>query len=255
MQARPTVQVVWPKPGKVLIGIMAANVVCYVLQLVLLRAGVGFVGDLYISPAGVFDRLYLWQPFTYMWLHSPRDPFHLLMNLIMLWWFGTKLERWWGPKRFLTAYVIFGLGGAALTLLTGLMAQTALLGPLFPGFWQGSHLGASGAVLGIVVAFGVVFANEQLHLLFLGAVKARTLVLIIVAVNLLMALSFSPVSTTSHFGGMIAAYIVCRGLWRPAKWKELGRRFGLARRRRKTERELRILEGGRGRQDDPRNWN
>lgn len=256
------VQIAWPKPGKALIALIAANVVIYVLQLLLLRANQSWVLDLYLSPNGVFSEGKVWQPLTYMFLHSPKEPFHLLLNMVWLWLFGSQLERWWGTKRFLTAYFIFGLGGAALTLLVGALSTTALLSPLLPDFYLSPHLGASGASMGIVVSWGLVYAEQEMHFFLLGRMKDKTFVLIIVAFELLRALSFSPISSTSHFGGMAAAYVLCRGLWRPSKLKALFRRAKLRQQRSKVEAQLRVLEGGnKGPQgpkkppNDPKHWN
>jgi rhomboid-like protein len=245
-------QVSFPRPGRALIAIIVANVVCYVLQLLLLRANQTWVTELYLRPSAVFESGKVWQPFTYFWLHDPARTFHLLWNMLWLWMFATRLEHWWGARRFLTAYGVFALGGAALTLLIGLASRTSVLGPLLPNFWTGPHLGASGAVMGMTVAFGLTFANEEMQLLFLGRMKGKTFVLIMVAIELLVALSFEPTSSTSHFGGMIAAYVLCRGLWRPSRWKEVARRAELLRKKKKIESELKVIRGGK---DDPSSWN
>jgi rhomboid-like protein len=251
-------QVSFPKPGRALIGLLVANVVCYVLQLLLLRANQTWVTELYLRPSSVFEGGKLWQPFTYFWLHDPTRTFHLLGNMLWLWMFGTRLEHWWGLRRFLTAYGVFALGGAALTLIIGLLSRTSVLGPLLPHFWTSPHLGASGAVVGMTVAYGLTFANEEMNLLFLGRMKAKTFVLIILAIELLVALSYEPTSSTSHFGGMIAAYILCRGLWRPSKWKDMARRADLQRKKKKIEAELKVIQGGKsngGGDGNPSDWN
>lgn len=262
MRGQVQTQIAWPKPGRVIITLIAINVVVYVLQLLLLRANQGWVEDLYMSPAGVVDRLHVWQPITYMFLHDPKEPWHLLFNMVWLWLFGSQLERWWGGKRFLIAYFVFGLGGATLTLLVGLLSKTAVLSQLMPYFWIRPHLGASAATMGIVTSWGLVYAEQQMHFLLLGRMKGKTFVLIIIAFELLRALSFSPVSSTSHFGGIAAGFILCRGLWRPSKIKELFRRAKLQKQRKHVEAQLKVLEGGKNappshKQDpkDPKTWN
>lgn len=261
MRGQVSTHIAWPKPGPVVIGLIAANVVIYVLELLLLRANQHWVRDLFLSPTGVFDRLQLWQPFTYMFLHDPQAPFHMVFNMLWLWLFGSQLERWWGPKRFALAYGVYGLGGAALTLLVGLLSTTDVLAQLLPAFWQRPHLGASAATMGIVVSWGLVYADQEMNFLLLGRMKGKTFILIVVAFELLRALSFAPVSSTSHFGGMAAAFVLCRGLWRPSKLKEMARRAKLRRQRKRVEAELKVLEGGRQRgpdkpdPKDPKNWN
>ena len=157
-------------------------------------------------------------------------------------------------------------GQGLLTLLVGLLSKTAVLSPLLPSFWVRPHLGASGAVMGVLASWGLVYANEEMHFIILGRMKGKTFVLIIIAIELLRALSFDGVSSTSHFGGMFAGLVLCRGLWRPSKWQEIFRRARLQKQRRRVEHELKVLEGGKGTRGpdgppkgpdpkDPKYWN
>jgi membrane associated rhomboid family serine protease len=245
----------WPRPGRGVIALLAINIVFYVLELALMRAGVP-VAELFLTPAEVFDAGKFWQVGTYWWLHSPARVMHLLFNMLWLWMFGTQVERWWGTKRFAIAYVIFGFGGAALTLIVALLSRTDVFGPLLGGAWTRPHVGASGPVMGVLIAWGMTLGNQTMNFLFLGQMKAKTFMLIIIAIELLTALSFDEVSSSSHFGGMIAAFILCRGLWRPSEWQGVVKKIQLARRRKKIEHQLRILEGGKGDPPkDPRDWN
>jgi membrane associated rhomboid family serine protease len=260
MQRGAAAQIIWPRPGRVLLSVVVANVVLYVLQLILLRAGAqGLVEALYLSPREVLEGR-VWQLFTYAWLHSPVAPSHLLFNMLLLYSFGARLERWWGAPRFLRAYVLFAVAGGLASLAFGALAYVGPLAPLFSGVLNGPHLGASGAVMGMVIAFGLTHGDEQVALLLGPPMKARTLVWVVVGIDLLVALSFSPVSSSSHLGGMLASVILCRGLWRPSAWGRALRRVGLAAKRRRIEAELRVIEGGRGgaprsrAQDDPKNW-
>jgi membrane associated rhomboid family serine protease len=257
------VGIAWPKPGKAVTALLAANIVCYVLELLFLRANFTWVRDLWLSCSGVFDHGKIWQVVTYWFQHDPGGSgrggvTHLLFNMVVLWMFGSPLERMWGSKRFLIGYFIFGLGGAALTLIVGLLSQTDALLPLIGDFWTKEHLGASGPIMGVTVALGLAFANQPMNLLFLGNIKGKTFILIMVAIELLVALSFDATSSTSHFGGMAAAFILCRGLWRPSRWRDLFRRNSLKRQQRRIEEELREIErknttpkGVR----DPKDWN
>jgi membrane associated rhomboid family serine protease len=250
--------------GKVVIGLLVANFAFYVIELILLRANFGFVlRELPLSPSGLFDEGRVWQPLTYMWLHDPERPMHLIFNLVWLWMFGAPLEQWWGGRRVLGSYFLFGLGGAALTLLVGLLSRTAVLAPYLGDFWMKPHLGASGAIMGLTVAWGIVYADRTMNFFFLGEMKGRTFLWIIIGMELLVALSFDPVSSTSHFGGMAAAFLLCKrppkagrdpkvagqspqgGLWRPSRIKETLRRWELERQRAKIESELRVIQGGK----------
>ena len=246
--ARPA----FPKPGRALIVLMAANVALYVVELILMRLGVTAVSRLFLTPSDVFQHLFLWQPLTYSWFHAPDAPFHLLLNMLWLYLFGAPLEAWWGQKRFVTAYFIFALSGAVFTLMTALSFD--VLG-IVPSFWVSPHLGASAAVMGMTVAWGLAFANQEMHFFLLGRMKGKTFVLILVAVELLTALSFSGVSSTSHFGGIVGAVILCRGLWKPAKVRSLVRNAKLRQQKKKLETELRLIQGGQKFPDDKSEWN
>jgi membrane associated rhomboid family serine protease len=255
-----TSTIAFPRPGKVLIGLLATNVVAYVLYLLFIRAQVPVDRYLPLVPEQLLTRGWLWQPFTYMLLHDPRSPGHLLFNMLWLYMFGSQMEAWWRGRRFLSAYVIFGLSGAALTVLVGALSRLPFTGGLLDGVYFAPHLGASGAVSGVLVAWGIVHADETFNFFLLGAMKGKTFVLIMIAFELLVALSLSPVSSTSHFGGMIGAVVLCKGLWRPSRWTAMFQRRALVRRRRAIEHELRVIEGGKGKpktpeDDDPSRWN
>ncbi len=259
---RPTgvqTQFSWPRPGKAILALLIINLVVYVVELILVRAGASaFVQSLMLTPASVFESYSVWQPATYMLLHSPTAPTHLLFNMLWLYFFATPLESWWGPKRLVTAYIVCGLSGAALTLIVALASRTPAMSGLLAGFWGRPHVGASGAVMGLVIAWGLVHGDKKMNFLLLGEMKAKTFVLIIIAFELLVALSLDSTSSTSHFGGMIGAYILCKGLWRPARWAQLANKAKLDRKKRSLERELRVIEGGKGKDDlpdDPKKWN
>jgi membrane associated rhomboid family serine protease len=100
-----------------------------------------------LRPAWVVERLWVWQLLTYMFLHG--GFFHLLFNMFVLWMFGTQIERLWGPTRFLHYYVVCGLGAAALSFVFN---------------YNSIIIGASGAVLGVLLAFGMLFPNQYIYL-------------------------------------------------------------------------------------------
>lgn len=252
------------RPGPVIIGLLAANIVAWVLEVVFIRLDFDVIGAFGLSPAKVLERGWVWQPLSYMFLHHPGAPSHLLFNMLFLWLFGTPLESWWGGRRLLVAYGVCGLGGAALTLLVGGASRLDALAPALGSFWTVPHVGASGAVMGLTVSWGITFARQKMNFLLLGEMTGRTFVLIIILFELLVLLSLEQgTSSSSHFGGMAAALVLTKGLWRPSRWVEVFRRRSLEQRRKRIERELRVIEGGQGKgaepgpkpPDDPKKWN
>jgi hypothetical protein len=104
---------------------------------------------------GVFRHGFLWQPFTYMWLHSTESPWHLVMNMFSLWMFGGQLEMAWGSRRFLRFYLLCGTGAGLIIL-----GWNALVGEWAP------TLGASGAIYGVLTAFSLLWPDRTIMLLF-----------------------------------------------------------------------------------------
>lgn len=178
--------------------IMVACAVIWVLQLIV---GSQFplteLGS--VSVRGVFEHFYLWQPFTYMWLHAPNTILHLLMNMFALWMFGGELEMAWGSQRFLRFYVICGAGAGLIILgwnaLTGVSAIT---------------FGASGAIYGILTAFSLTWPDRTIMLLF-PPIPMRAIWFIPVMFALQLAMGGGQgVSTVGHLGGVIVAGILLR---------------------------------------------
>lgn len=244
-----------PKPTRTVLTLLGVNVAAYVLQLILLRTGFGgWVEKLYLTPHDVYARGYVWQLVSYGFLHSPESPWHLLSNMLWLWIVGPQMEAHWGKTRFLKGYFIFLLAGAALTVLVGALAETPVLAGVLPHFPTNPHIGASGAVLGIVVAWGLVHADRRMHVFLLGEVTGKTIVLLLVGLQILTALSFANVSITAHVGGMLAAVVLYKGLWRPARWKQMLRRRKLKATQSALEKELRDLERGGHPRKPPKGW-
>ena len=114
-----------------------------------------------------------WQPITHMFMHG--GLLHIAFNMYALYLFGSILERVWGWRRFLFFYISAGLGAALIhQIATGLEAYM-LFNSIYPppeascGEWPDMCIpvvGASGAVMGVVVAFGLLFPNTRLQLLF-----------------------------------------------------------------------------------------
>lgn len=143
-----------------------------------------------------------WQVVTYAFLHG--SAFHLLFNMLGLWMFGSELENLWGPKRYLQFLAASALAAAAVQL-----GWTALIGSNAP------TVGASGALYGLLLAFGMLFPNRTIQLLIPPIpMKAKVYVAIFGGLELLMGLGGpSGVAHFAHLGGMLGGFLMIR-YWR-----------------------------------------
>ena len=178
--------------------LLIINLICWLATMVLERNGIMIPGMLALHPIGY--GFGIWQPFTYMFLHASFS--HLFFNMFSLWMFGYVLENLWGSKRFLWFYILCGLGAAALNLVIGLFG------------WGGITVGASGAIYGVLLAFGMMFPNEYIYLYFLMPIKAKWFILGFVVIELLEGVfgSGDGMAHFAHLGGMLAGFIYIK-LW------------------------------------------
>lgn len=160
-----------------------------------------------LTPSLLFQNLYLHQIFTYMFLHSPNDPSHLLLNMLALWMFGSPLEEKWGTRVFLKFYFICGIAGGILTLINGLIFTSAYNIPT---------IGQSGAIFGLIGAFCTIYSESRILFYFLIPIKARHMLLLIVLIAVIYALAGSPYSFPAHMGGLLAGIIIIKRLYIPS---------------------------------------
>jgi len=152
----------------------------------------GLFDWLALSPDHVLRGFRIWQLATYLFLHG--GVWHLLFNMLTLWMFGVTLERAWGTRKFLKYYFLCGIGAGLCDVTVN-----ALLGN-----WYSSTIGASGAIYGVLLAFGVLYPESTILFLFLFPIQAKYFVMIIGAMALLGSLNVnSGVSNVAHLGGMI----------------------------------------------------
>ena len=153
-----------------------------------------------LSAEAAVRNLFVWQLVTYMFLHAGIT--HVLFNMLTLWMFGIQLERDWGTRRFLKYYFYCGIAAGVCVLVVNILL----------GYWGVVTLGASGAIFGVLVAFGVMYPDQTVLMYFLFPIKAKYLVMIFVAVELL--LTFGPntgVSTIAHLGGAAFGFVYLKG--------------------------------------------
>ena len=143
-----------------------------------------------------------WQLLTYMFLHG--SLLHILINMFVLWQFGNILERVWGSRRFLKYYFFTGIGAGILTAIWPFIMDGGI----------GINLGASGAIMGVLLAFAMLFPNQQLMLLFPPIpIKAKYMVIVIAALSIFAQLSgaMPGIGHITHLGGFAFGVLSFKG--------------------------------------------
>jgi membrane associated rhomboid family serine protease len=160
-------------------------------------------------PLRFFHDFWLWQAFTYMFVHS-ENVFHILFNMLLLWWLGAELEVYWGRRFFLFYYLTCGVG-AALVYLACVMGYYFVSGNVAPLAFP--VVGASGAIFGLILAYGLLFGERVVYFLMIFPMKAKHFVMIIGGVELMNLLSqgfSSQISNLAHLGGIVTGYIILK---------------------------------------------
>jgi membrane associated rhomboid family serine protease len=169
-----------------------------------------------LIPAKVFFHYSIWQFFTYMFLHS-LSVSHIIFNCILLWFVGSELEWTWGRKKFLYFYLLSGVGAGILYVV--LNVAWALL--VEPGnLFMAPVLGASGAIFGLMLAYGMVFGERTVHFAMLIPMKAKHFIMILGAIEVLSLLASgvgggSNVANLAHLGGILSGYLILKFWQRP----------------------------------------
>ncbi len=177
-----------------------------------------------LVPARVFYNFELWQPLTYMFLHSPQQVVHILFNLLSLWFIGAELEMRWGPRYFLGYYLGTGVGAAVLYSL-GTLAYTVATESHVPLLVP--VVGASGAIFGLMVAYAMLFGDRVIHFMFLFPLKAKYFVLLLGLVQFMSLLASAAhpsagggdVAYLAHIGGIISGYLIVKGTDFYHRWR------------------------------------
>lgn len=154
-----------------------------------------------------------WTPITYMFMHA--DIFHILFNMLWLYWFGQIFEEFLGKKRTIGLYLMGGLAGGILFVL----AFNLL--PLFSYIKQASHVvGASASVMAIVVAAATIVPNYEISLILIGPVKIKWIALFYVAVDFLLTTGPNAGGQIAHLGGALIGFVYVKQLQRGNDWIE-----------------------------------
>ena len=218
----------------VTLNLIIINTLLLFAGFVMQRSGVNldYILGLHYFEASKFNAV---QLVTYMFLHANIS--HLFFNMFSLFMFGSTLERVWGGKKFLIYYVVTGLGAAItqefvwwlqvrdvlshemLNIGTGVITRQQFILEYMPNYLNNAFLtiGASGAVFGILLAFGMLFPNVSLFLMFLPVpIKAKYFVIGYGILELFLGISNRSGDNIAHFahlGGMIFGFILIK-IWK-----------------------------------------
>ncbi|WP_276908872.1 rhomboid family intramembrane serine protease [Hallella colorans] len=169
---------------------------------------------------------YLYQLVTYMFMHGGWE--HIILNMFMLWMFGSVVERTWGEKRFLFYYILCGIGAGVMQEIAqffyvyfmldaqqplGIVESFSVMRQLGDQLNNLTTVGASGAIYALLLAFGMMFPNEKMFIIPIPIpIKAKWMVMGAIVVELFsaMAVSNSNVAHLAHLGGMIFGFFLIR---------------------------------------------
>ena len=189
--------------------LVSVNFCIYILQSVSGKEDV-FFRLFGLVPSTFVADLMLWQPFTYMFLHAPFYSSvgisHILLNMLGLWVFGRELEQAWGKTKFLRYYFIIGIGSGLITYFFQMNSDNPVIG-------------ASGAVYGILLAYGVSYPNRMLYIWGLIPVRSLWLVIIMGSIAFFGLLGNADgISHVTHISGMLIGYVLLKKNWR---WRDI----------------------------------
>ena len=159
-----------------------------------------------LVPNTFFSELMLWQPFTYMFFHAPFYSSigisHILLNMLGLWVFGRELEQAWGKEKFLKYYFLTGIGSGLITYIFQMDSSNPVIG-------------ASGAVYGVLLAYGVSYPNRMLYIWGLIPVRSMWLVIIMGAIAFFGLLGKADgISHVTHISGMLIGCVLLKNKWK-----------------------------------------
>ena len=203
--------------------LLVVNVLAFIATFVFERSGIDLTKLLGLH-FFLGSEFHIYQFVTYMFLHGGFT--HILFNMFALWMFGSVIERVWGPKKFLFYYICCGIGAGftqeLVQYITYSMEDLAtyqyvnaggvqMTTDAYINLW--TTIGASGAVYGILLAFGMIFPNERLFIIpFPFPIKAKWLIVGYIAIELFSAMSGpgDGVAHMAHLGGMLFGFLLIR---------------------------------------------
>jgi len=186
----------------------------------------------------LFVQGYLWQLVTHPFLHAPADFFGLIFDVLLLWVLGGIFARRWRRNHFLFFIGVCAAAGA----LTGSLASW-----VWPDHFSPLLAGMDAAVLGLFVAFHMVFGDEYVRLMGLSdPIRARWILYVVLGMNVLFFLTGSNPDLGAQVGGLLAGWLMVTGRWRPGKMQRWLEKKGSDGRWEKKRSRFKVIDGGRG---------
>ncbi|MBQ8521103.1 MAG: rhomboid family intramembrane serine protease [Bacteroides sp.] len=199
--------------------LLIINVLCFLGFEVMKRYGVN-LNDMFGLHFFMASDFNLGQLISYMFLHANLE--HLIFNMFAVWMFGSALELVWGPKRYLTYYMVCGIGAGLIQELVqyvefvtvlqdyqNVNIGTAII-PMSEYLNLMTTVGASGSLYGILLGFGMMYPNSRILVFFVLPVKAKYLVAGYALIELLAGFgsSHDGIAHFAHLGGMIFGFLL-----------------------------------------------
>ncbi len=211
--------------------LLIINVICFLPFVLFNKPMADQIRDL--VSAYYFDSPYFkpWQPITYMFFHGGWE--HIIFNMFALFSFGSIIEYNMGSKRFIMFYFICGLGGLALQWAVQAFEVYRAVGTItvshdfvptsqeifdqVHAVYGSTMVGASGAIFGVLIAFGMLYPNAELMILFIPVpVKAKYVIPVYIVIELFLGLgqfNGDNVAHFAHLGGAVLGFLLIK-LWR-----------------------------------------
>ncbi|MGQ9603510.1 MAG: rhomboid family intramembrane serine protease [bacterium] len=206
--------IIYPSKTKWVVRLAIVNILAFIIS----WFSPGIFSSFGLVP-GLVIKGRLWQLVTYLFIHA--SFMHLFFNMIVLWFLGTELERYWGSNYFIRFYLVTGIGAG----LVNVLIQPRSLIPI---------VGASGAIFGLIMGFALAFPDREIWLYFVIRIKAKHLAALLgfIEVIMILAMPGGKVARFAHLGGLLVGYLYLKQetLLMPIRWRLRNWRADLKRR-------------------------
>jgi membrane associated rhomboid family serine protease len=194
---------------------LLVNVTGTIEKLFFLSGNIDFYSDQYLALSAFLPKLlvHFWTPVTYMFMHQ--GVFHILFNMLWFYWFGQIFEEYLGNKRTLGLYLLGGLAGAALFIISYniVPAFTHVNAAL-----NSSMVGASASVMAIMAATATLLPDYTISLILIGPVKLKWLVLAFIVIDFIGTTGLNAGGEIAHLGGALMGFVYIKQLQKGNDW-------------------------------------